>query len=517
MKYAARGMVAGLLLFLTGNAVAEWTEITQTAVLKALVQADSQAAAEEVSAGESDAATTILEELLAPGSKLSDWQKVCRTYFQSHAFTSNMASFWAKTIHDAGESHERVAQASGVLAAEALAAALQPQPLDPDLLRSILQWLDYLAPGLSDSAKTPIADALRGALAKEPPDMRLLLQAPREESPENSTGDPGSEPSTDGTLSETAGQTPPVKAVPVNSPEMLTAAMQMCLALSQYAKAEDLKSWLRFPPTMQTFYEGTGILLFDSGLLAPSQLESLESLFRAVPATLHNVVAIIVPEGVRMDAAAAALNTTGVVLNIFALPMDAFSNPEEFTPRVGFQAAPEFTLNAAAQLARAVQFAQFAKRPELPYFRDQILQNAGPRPERYLRRFISPGVYLDNPDEFLPVTAYLWFLNSQKALEMAQDLLRLGQKPPMDSLMVIGDLFSAGGPTTRMFSTDEMGRVMSREVTLQRAGLGAGPPFVVGVGLEPLPEPEPWEQPNPDSMVDPGLEKGEMPMEPSIP
>lgn len=462
-------MVSLLTAFATGQAMAEWTDATNTALLEALVQVGG-GFDQETTAGATDA---IKEAVLDPDTKPADWQKVCRTFFEDHPFTARHGSFWAKLITEAGEAHERAAQRSGEFAAEAVAAAFGEEGLEIDSLRAALHWLDYIATGLSETARRPVADALRAALSKEPPDMERLLRVEPLEQPE--------------------------ETLPGNPPEVVESAIQTCLTLSQYAKQGALNAWLRLPDTMRVFQEGAGVLLFDNGVLDPPQLASLESLFRAVPPELHEVVAIIVPEGMRLDPDRAALDPPGQILEVRAEPMDLFSAPQEFTQRAGEQAAPEFTLNAAAQLFRAVQFVQFAKRPELQMFRNQILGGAGLRPERYLRRYIPPEVYQGSPDEFLPLTAFLWFLNSQKSLQMAEDLLRIGQRPPMDALMLLADVLSNGGPTTLMFITDETGHVSSRETSLQRQGMENGPPIVVGVGLAP-PELPPWESMEPEPL-----------------
>jgi hypothetical protein len=476
------------LLLACAAASGEWTEATSATVLEALTRAGAPPPAGAETDPVAEAADTLKNELLAVDLKMADWQKICRTFFEAHPFTPNHGALWVRLIDAAGEGHERAAQLSGVFAAEGVAAALGAFPPEFPSLRESLQWLDYIASGLEEKGRVPVSDALRAALTKSPPDLVGMMRVGPVAGPEG--------------------------LAPGNPPEVIAAAMQICLTLMQYARPSDLNAWLRLPADMRIFYEGTGILLFDNGALGPLQLESLESLFRAVPRELHQVAAIIVPEGMQIDATAAMLNAPGVILNIFAIPMDLFSDPTEFSRRAGPQAAPEFTLSAAAQLMRAIQFAQFSRRPELPFFRDQILGAAGLRPERYLRPYVAPETYLNNPDELLPLTAVLWFLNSQKALAMASDLLVLNQRPPMETLMLLADVLSGGGPTTLIFNTDEMGRVSGREVSIQRVLTAAGPPAVVGVGLEPLLEPGPWNPGAPVPISEPEQAPETDPVEP---
>jgi hypothetical protein len=134
-------------------------------------------------------------------------------------------------------------------------------------------------------------------------------------------------------------------------------------------------------------------------------------------------------------------------------------------------------------LLRAVQFTQGRQRPELFQRRNFILNNAAAFQERYLRRNIEPGVYLANPDELIPLTGYLWFLDSERAFYMALDLLQLGQHPPMDTLLLLADMLSGGHSETLIFQTGPEGTVNAKAVSLRRRPMGPGLYLVSGLNL----------------------------------
>ena len=48
-----------------------------------------------------------------------------------------------------------------------------------------------------------------------------------------------------------------------------------------------------------------------------------------------------------------------------------------------------------------------------------ILGTAGTQPTRYLRQFFAPAAYQSTPNELVPMTSYLWFLDSSRAWAMA--------------------------------------------------------------------------------------------------
>ena len=394
------------------------------------------------------AAKRILEELARPGATVADWRDAFRAYFTQNRFGDGEVFFWSNLISAPGQQQTAVAQLSGVFAAAGVAAALHAAPPDFEALAAALRWLDSIADRLAPEHKNTVTEGVRGAMSDAPPDLTGML-----------------------------------RAYPGSDPAIARLGMQTALTLARFAGPADLKAWLQLPLTAQVFFETANVLLFDNGALDPAQLESLASLFRAVSPALHGVTALVVPEGMGIDASQAGLMSPGIILNISPIPMDIPSNPAEFIPRLGVVSAPEFTLAAATQLLRAVQFTQGRQRPELFQRRNFILNNAAAFQERYLRRNIEPGIYLANPDELIPLTGYLWFLDSERAFYMALDLLQLGQHPPMDTLLLLADMLSGGHSETQIFQTGPDGTVNAKAVPLRRRPMGPGLYLVSGLNL----------------------------------
>jgi hypothetical protein len=259
--------------------------------------------------------------------------------------------------------------------------------------------------------------------------------------------------------------------------------MQCCLTLQMFIDPSHLADALTLTRPVAAFHREHGIFVFEGGLLSEAHWASLSSLFAAVPPVLHQVVAVVVPEGAGLDAAAAQLEAPGLVLDVFAAPMELASNPMEFIPRVGYRDAPEFTLGAAVQLVRAIQHVQFGLRPELRDWRDAIAVRAGARPSRYLRRTVPPEVYLADPDALLPVTAYLWFLDSGRAFFQAMELMKVKESEALDALLLLADLLSAGGGETLLFETSPDGAVRSTATPVQRTPFAPGVAIVSGFAL----------------------------------
>jgi len=264
----------------------------------------------------------------------------------------------------------------------------------------------------------------------------------------------------------------------------LQAAIQAALSLSPFLPPPAFVKFVILPGTGGPFYARHGVFLFDGGALDEAQLQSLGSLLAAFPPQLHAAIAVLVPDGLGANAAQLGLVTSRPILEIAPLPMEVTSNPGEFIPRVGQTAAPEFTLAAATQLLRIIQRVQFTARPDLALRRDALLARAGPRRERYLRRTIAPELYLSNPDELLPLTGYLWILDSARAFHMAMELLDIRLGEAADALLLLADMLSGGGGSTLLFRTDALGRVSSQETPLRRVLATPDLAYVTGLGVD---------------------------------
>mgnify|MGYP003351260414 CR=1 FL=1 len=102
---------------------------------------------------------------------------------------------------------------------------------------------------------------------------------------------------------------------------------------------------------------------------------------------------------------------------------------------------------------------------------------------RFLRRGASPAAYQSAPDELLPQTAYLWFIDSNAAFEQAGGLLRFKQGEAMDALLLLADVLSAGNDATCTFRTGADGNVSRAQTPLQRMEVMPGVYFATGIAL----------------------------------
>jgi hypothetical protein len=363
-------------------------------------------------------------------------------------FTPDHAAYFRALIEGRQEEFPEAAADSAVFAGRALAKALAALPPDTETARAALAWLDGVYALLNTESGATVQRGLSAAFREHA--VRL-----------------------DGAL----------KASPESDMERVQCAMQACLSLALYGDAALLKQWVAPPDALVNFYRRTGALLYDGGVLDSAQFESLATLFEAVPPALHGIAAVMVPEGMGMSSAEAGLSTPGYVLDITAVPMGVYSPPELFLTPARAYSVPDFALQAAVQVTRAVQALQFGRRPELAQRRAAILATAGPHATRYLRQDVSPLYFQQRPEEFLPLTAALWFADSTRAFDMAIDFMRLRENESLDALLLLADLFSGGGDTTLVFQISPEGRVQSGAAPLRRTLVAPGIAFVSGIGI----------------------------------
>lgn len=387
----------------------------------------------------------------APGARsdtMIDFSKKYADLPAATGFTAEHAAYFRGLIETRQEEFPEAISDSGVFAARALAKALSATPPDTTTARAALAWLD----GLYALLNTDSGAAMQGGLSSAFKEHTVKLDAV-------------------------------LRVTPESDADLVQCAMQACLSLALYGDATLLKQWVSPPESLVSFYRRTGALLFDGDALDSAQFESLATLFEAVPPALHGIAAVIVPEGMGLSSAAAGLITPGYVLDIGAVPMGVYSAPELFLAPARAYSVPEFALQAATQVTRAVQALQFARRPELAQRRAAILSTAGPHATRYLRQDVSPLYFQQNPEELLPLTAALWFADSVRAFDMAIDFMRLRENESLDALLLLADLFSGGSDTTLTFQISPEGRVQSAPAPLRRTLVAPGLAYVSGIGI----------------------------------
>lgn len=395
-----------------------------------------------LSAAENVQAASHVIELLRDADVSDEaWNDYFRREFNPPWFTPVLTRFWDAAITGAGADRARTAMISGRCAAAVLGRVLGQGGLGAGALRTAdtaLLWLEQMGPGLTPPAREKVLASFEAGLGAAP---AALVPAP------------GADPAETRTL------------------------FQLSLTLGAYGSdlpngRQTVSRLLRLPDRYRFFWETHGIFLFDKQGLSPAHFESLSSLAAAIPARLHRIAALVVPETTGIDPRAPGVLTPGQLVFLPLIPMDRMTDPREYGTRTGQVIAPEFTIRAAQEIVRAIQAEQFARRPDLVVRRDLLLGHARETRVRYIRRTIPAGLYQQQPDELLPAIAFLWFIDTGATFRMAFDVFQVGVGDPMDSLLLFADLMSGGGATTYLYRTDLSGRVFSEPSPIGRKRVG---------------------------------------------
>jgi len=399
------------------------------------------------------------DKLILKRIDLNTWVKQVSIYFKSYPFTPAHLEMWDVIIQQTPEFQSDLLMYATVFVSLSLLSEVHKQtPLPAPLVLSSQFLLKNLG-NLKESQISQLVDIIDSELKKTPVQLTQLWD----------------------TL---VGQSVPagISPTPDTLASLHEAMIYLCMCLTAYLPPGKFLSGVQLPEPMRGFFSDFNILLFDGGMFTEAHYRSLRSIFSCLPPGLHDIKMMIVPEGVGVSATRLLIPPQyGIVTDMPFLPMEVMSNPAEFPPNIGAQVAPEFSLQAVVQIVRAIQHVQFGLRPELLFRRNTLLMEARPRNYNYIRRTIRPEVYFNNPDELLPLSSYLWFLNSENTLKMANDLLKIRQHFVTDVYLLLADMLSEGRSVTLTFYMDETGYLSVREAPVIRVPIDEGYPAVISI------------------------------------
>ncbi|NIA13494.1 MAG: hypothetical protein GWP08_05390 [Nitrospiraceae bacterium] len=406
-----------------------------TPALETLASDSSAAAANEVLAAMNDTGLTD-----------AAWRTFFEEHFKAHAFTEPLARFWEHAL----PLSNRAAYLSAVSACEALGGGFshliaKDPALDAAAMQAAAAWLARTAPLLTPEERQAIRARLSELASGEALNIVSLWR------------DPSAAGGAHARL-----------------------AMQLCFTMAAYAERDGqgrqaLPVELGQAPDAEIFWRSRGVFLFDNGALHPAQLRSLDSVVAGIPPQLLPLSAVVAPEAAGVNPARPGVLAPYAFLPVVPIPMDVWTDPAAFGLGPGGPSAPEFPVSVGIEIVRMVQPVQFSRRPTLVARRDALVARTTRKRVLFPRRDVPQAVYADRPDELLPLTAYLWFVDSTAAFRMALDFVRAREYEAMETLFLLADLLSAGGNTTLLFSCGPDGVMRSWETPIGRTLAGEIP------------------------------------------
>ncbi len=402
---------------------------------------DDLVTAFEILAGPEDAeaAGLVIEAIVDGGIPTAQWREVFDQFFDGGVFSVWHVRFWQYAIENtSGKDQARVGLLSAHWAVAALQSGLVRHAEDPaqaDSLVRAIAWLQTAGPNIGGNVRPGLFAAFKHT-------FETHLQP----------GPP---------------QTPEAQALWFE----LAVVARRCAPDGREGRTA-VGDLLGLSGVARQFWEAHGMFLLDDGGLDDWQLASLDRLISEIPPGLYFLDAFVVPESTGIVPGAVGLGGAVEVAFISPVPMTAESHPGELPFEAAPPVAPDFTLAAACEMVRAIQRLQFARRPGLAMRRDAILEDSLPIQGAYIRHRVPRALYAERPDEFLPMIAYVWFLDTDQTLEHTLALFELDTRAcvALDSFLLFADMMSGGGDAAPIFKTDGEGRTFGGEAPLARSG-----------------------------------------------
>ena len=457
MKFILEIMTATALAALVALSAAHAAPLSEDAFNQLAAQFDT------LDGGMDDAAVNAVVEALSDRSlQPADVRDFFRRYFADSAAPSTFGPLWRRLTTISNANAAVVVHASTICATEALRKSLVPQlHEDPRLTASAISallWLEEVGPLLNDEVLAETASSLAEVVG--------------------SAGSNGF-----------GGLIPAAGMQTVDRADKAILGIQLCLTVSDYLKERNaVSSTLRLNNAARLIWDSYGVFIFDNNLYDALQISSLQSLLASIPRELHEVHAIIVPEGTGVDPARPQIATARQIIYLAPIPMGQYTDPGLFDK--SRHTAPRFTVTAVHQFVEAIQILQYQRRPYLAARRGAILAQSGLRRQMYLHRFVDPSVYAQAPNLLLPHVAELYFVNTPATFDQALTQFNLGFMPPLNSFLLLADVMSGGESRTVGFTINEFGIVSTELMPVGRTLLGEMP-LVVAPGTPPNRMPSP--------------------------
>ncbi|MEN8183994.1 MAG: hypothetical protein ABFS46_15820 [Myxococcota bacterium] len=228
------------------------------------------------------------------------------------------------------------------------------------------------------------------------------------------------------------------------------------------------------------FVRRDGLLVLDNNCLDEAQLQAIEDLRDAIPASLHNETRISVhnpclgtprnrdgswwmlirgSQGVNIS----GLRVGAVVANQF--PAD--SEPIEVS---AFCSVLQHELN------HVVNAYGIRNNPALAARQAELVERAGADSQQFLRSQIEErsdtGLFRSAPQEFFASIANQYLSNSMQTMELGFERLLQGYAEPLNQFLFFLEVYSLSGTTSLFFTQSEACRYQVETVTLERNAKG---------------------------------------------
>jgi hypothetical protein len=237
------------------------------------------------------------------------------------------------------------------------------------------------------------------------------------------------------------------------------------------------------------FLNRYGLLVLDNNCLDGTQLQAIEDLLEAIPASLHNATRISVhdpclgtpagePWWMRIRGGPGVNIAGRRVASVIANQFPGDSEPIELS---SFCAVLQHELNHLVN-AHAIR-----KNPSLSRRQAALIERAGTDPRQFLRSQIEEsaghGFFQSAPQEFFASISNQYLASSMQTMELGFERLLQGYPEPLNQFLFFLEVYSLGGTSSLFFSQNDSCHYEVEAVNLERNAQG----FIERVVVDEVP------------------------------
>lgn len=242
------------------------------------------------------------------------------------------------------------------------------------------------------------------------------------------------------------------------------------LPLSPIVKSQ-IASAIRLAGREINLWTDYSLFLHDNSGLDSAQKEFIYQFLVPIPSDMQNLRSMAVPQFLGSNVPKVSLDGNGGSVNINwdrigAARYNGFPD--------GFQAPDiDWYCSVVLHYVNHIVDAYYIEGNEsLRLRRNSLIAAAGYDDLNYLGSRYG-GAYLhDNPQEFFARTAYLWFEDTKKTLDLGLARFASGHSAPLDQALFFVEVYSHGGNTIDFYNIDTLGVITRKPVPLSHDARG---------------------------------------------
>ncbi len=245
------------------------------------------------------------------------------------------------------------------------------------------------------------------------------------------------------------------------------------------SRIDYLSSLFSLPAKYTSLMHRHQLYVADNNLMSSIDLNYIDSILSYIPNTMTNLQILSNmdyyfcngQDRIDIERNVSSVNTFSTIGGY-----NENSFPSDITPEY----IDGFSVVVAHEINHTIDPDYIYKSSILTDRRSKLLQRAGSVDMQYLRSMVGATYFQNNPQEFIASISNQWFSNSELTLKLGLKRFDLNYKEPINQVLFFCELYSLGGNFTRFYTTNTAGKIIVRNISLERDNYGHINKLVVG-------------------------------------